>query len=88
MEEDDNENFEDYNNEEDYNDYNEDEEENEKKENKNEIKEINLNKQNINDYEIIQNKEIIKKRDAIIEEFINYSQLTYDEAELVLIYYD
>ena len=88
MEEDDNENFEDYNNEEDYNDYNEDEEENETKDNKNEIKEINLNEQNINDYEIIPNKEIIKKRDAIIEEFINYSQLTYDEAELVLIYYD
>ena len=88
MEEDDNENFEDYNNEEDYNDYNEDEEENETKDNKNEIKEINLNEQNINDHEIIQNKEIIKKRDAIIEEFINYSQLTYDEAELVLIYYD
>ena len=40
------------------------------------------------DFEIIQNSEVIKKRDEIIEEFINFSCLNYDEAELVLIYYN
>ena len=40
------------------------------------------------DYEIIQNSEIIKKRDAIIEKFIECSCLIYDEAELVLINYN
>ena len=64
------------------------EEEDKKKEdkNENEIKDI-YNKPNF-DYEIIQNSEIIKKRDAIIAKFIECSCLTYDEAELVLIYYN
>lgn len=37
------------------------------------------------DYEIIKNSEIIKKRDKLIEQFIECSCLNYDEAELVLI---
>ena len=40
------------------------------------------------DYEIIKNSEIIKKRDKIIEQFIECSCLNYDEAELVLIYFN
>ena len=77
-----NENYdEDYNDEE-YN-YEEDNKE-EKKEKENN----NIYKNPIIDYEIIQNSEIIKKRDGIIEKFIECSCLTYDEAELVLIYYN
>ena len=45
-------------------------------------------KQLIADYEIIKNSEIIKKRDKIIEQFIECSCLNYDEAELVLIYFN
>ena len=32
------------------------------------------------DFEIMQYSEVIKKRDEIIEEFINFSCLNYDEA--------
>ena len=90
MEDEDNDqNYEDYNDEEDYNDYNEEDiEDNNKEEEKNIKNEINLNEQPIKDYEIIQNSEIIKKRDIIIQKFIEFSNLSYDEAELVLIYYD
>ena len=40
------------------------------------------------DYEIIQNSEIIKNRDVIINNFIECSNLAYDEAELVLVNYN
>ena len=40
------------------------------------------------DFEIIQNSKIIQKRDDIIQKFIESSCLNYDEAELVLIYYN
>ena len=61
-EEDYNDNYEEYYNDE---EYNYEEEDNKKEDNKeNEIKDI-YNKPNF-DYEIIQNAEIIKKRDAII----------------------
>ena len=90
MEDEDNENYEDYNHEEDYNDCNEEDydDENDKKEDKKEKIDTKLDEQPIKDYEIIQNSEIIKKRDAIINQFIEFSNLSYDEAELVLIYYD
>ena len=90
MEDEDNENYEDYNHEEDYNDYNEEDydDENDKKEDKKEKIDTKLDEQPIKDYEIIKNSEIIKKRDAIINQFIEFSNLSYDEAELVLIYYD
>ena len=39
-------------------------------------------------YEIIKNSEIIKKRDVIIEKFVECSCLNYDEAELVLVNYN
>ena len=90
MEDEDNENYEDYNHDEDYNDCNEEDydDENDKKEDKKEKIDTKLDEQPIKDYEIIQNSEIIKKRDAIINQFIEFSNLSYDEAELVLIYYD
>ena len=47
-----------------------------------------MDEQPIKNFEIIKNSEIIKKRDAIIEKFIEFSNLNYDEAELVLVYYD
>ena len=84
--EDEEENYDDYNQEEDYNE--EDYEENNIKEEKEEKNEIKLNEKAVKDYEIIQYKEIIKKRDAIINKFIEFSELNYDEAELVLIDYD
>ena len=84
--EDEEENYDDYNQEEDYNE--EDYEENNIKEEKKEKNEIKLNEKAVKDYEIIQYKEIIKKRDAIINKFIEFSELNYDEAELVLIDYD
>ena len=89
MEEDD-ENYEDYNQEEDYNEYDieENEEEKDKKEEKKGKNDIKISEHPINDFEIIKNSEIIKKRDIIIEKFIEFSNLCYDEAELVLIYYD
>ena len=40
------------------------------------------------DYEIIQNSEIIKKRDKVIENFKECTDLNKDEAELVLINYN
>jgi hypothetical protein len=40
------------------------------------------------DFEIIQNSEIIKNRDVIINNFIECSNLAYDEAELVLVNYN
>ena len=58
------------------------------KENTKEKKVDDLYKKPSIDVEIIQNSEVIKKRDEIIEEFINFSCLNYDEAELVLIYYN
>ena len=90
MEDEENENYDDYNQEEDYNEYNEEDydDEKDKKEDKKEKVDVKLSDQAIKDYEIIQNSEIIKKRDAIIEKFIEFSNLSYDEAELVLIYYD
>ena len=90
MEDEENENYDDYNQEEDYNEYNEEDydDEKDKKEDKKEKVDVKLSEQPIKDYEIIQNSEIIKKRDAIIEKFIEFSNLSYDEAELVLIYYD
>ena len=85
----DNEINEDYNPEEDYNEYIEDElEDNNIKEETNKKDENNLGEQNLEDYEIIKNSEIIKKRDKVIEKFIEFSNLCYDEAELVLVYYD
>ena len=93
MEDNDNENYDDYNqdeeyyddyNEEDFNDNNNDNNKDEKKE-KNEI---HLDEQPIKNYEIIKNSEIIKNRDVMIEKFIEFSNLNYDEAELVLVYYD
>ena len=56
------------------------------------IEENNVNKNyNVNDrleeFEIIQNSEIIKNRDVIINNFMEFSNLNYDEAELVLVYY-
>ena len=84
--EDEEENFEDYNQEEYYND--EDFEENNIKEEKNDKIDINLQNKMKKDYEIIPYKEIIKKRDVIINKFIEFSDLCYDEAELVLIDYD
>ena len=79
--------YDDYNYEEEYN--NEDdikEDDNKKETKKNESNEIYTKP--ILDYEIIQNSEVIKKRDTIIEKFIEYSCLNYDEAELVLVYYN
>lgn len=78
---------------EDYNyedEYNEDEiyEDNNIKEDEKENKINDLYKKATFDYEIIQNSEIIKKRDAVIEKFIECSCLNYDEAELVLINYN
>ena len=79
----------DYNPEEDYNeDYNSEEEDDYQKEEKDEKIKTNLNEPQTKDYEIIQNSEIIKKRDEIINKFIEFSNLNYDEAELVLVYYD
>ena len=79
----------DYNPEEDYNeDYNAEEEDDYQKEEKDEKIKTNLNEPQTKDYEIIQNSEIIKKRDEIINKFIEFSNLNYDEAELVLVYYD
>ena len=78
----------------DYDDYNYEEEYNEddivEENNKiDEKKESNdLYKKPILDFEIIQNSEIIKKRDEVIHRFIECSCLDYDEAELVLIYYN
>ena len=87
--EEDNEINEDYNPEEDYNEYNEDDiEENNIKEEANKKDEINLDEHILKDYEIIKNSEIIKKRDKVIEKFIEFSNLCYNEAELVLVYYD
>ena len=84
--EDDNIDYDEYNQEEDYNEYNEDDiEDNLKTEEK---KEKLINEQSLKEYEIIKNSEIIKKRDVIISKFIEFSNLVYDEAELVLIYYD
>ena len=60
----------------------------------NEIIEENIDtkKENNNsqllEYEIIPNSEIIKKRDIIINNFIECSNLIYDEAELVLVNYN
>ena len=94
MEDNDNENYDDYNQDEEfYNDYNEEDFDednniNNKKDEKKEKNEINMDEQPIKNYEIIKNSEIIKKRDAIIEKFIEFSNLNYDEAELVLVYYD
>ena len=49
----------------------------------------NDNKINIiSEYEILKNDEFIKKRDLIIEKFMECSCLGYDEAELVLLYYN
>ena len=49
---------------------------------------IDIYKSPIIDYEIIQNSEIIKKRDKIIENFKECTDLNKDEAELVLINYN
>ena len=85
----DNEINEDYNPEEDYNEYNEDDiEDNNIKEETNKKDDFNLGEQSSKDYEIIKNSEIIKKRDKVIKKFIEFSNLCYDEAELVLVYYD
>ena len=73
---------------EDYNNYEDDYIENEiNEENENVQNQENNNNQLI-DFEIIQNSEIIKKRDAIINNFMECSNLSYDEAELVLVYYN
>ena len=94
MEDNDNENYDDYNQDEEYyneyneEDYDEDNNINNKKEEKKDKNEIIMDEQPIKNYEIIKNSEIIKKRDAIIEKFIEFSNLNYDEAELVLVYYD
>ena len=82
--------YDDYNDcnyEEDYN--NEDdicEDNNKKDTTKNDLNDAYKNP--ITDYEIIPNSEVIKKRDEVIEKFIECSCLNYDEAELVLIYYN
>ena len=77
---------EDYNYEEDYNEEDICEENNNKIDEKKQSNDIY--KKPILDFEIIQNSEIIKKRDEIIHKFIECSCLDYDEAELVLIYYN
>ena len=77
--------YEDYNYEEDYCE-DEIEEENKKVDEKKQSNDL-YNKSTL-DYEIIQNSEIIKKRDEVIQKFIECSCLDYDEAELVLIYYN
>ena len=51
------------------------------------IMDIEQNEQNNNktlDYEIIEQENIMKKRESLIEEFMECSCLNYDEAELVL----
>ena len=75
-----------YNYEDEYNQEEEIYEDNSKKEKKHKMKESSYDKPNI-DYEIIQNSEIIKKREGIIEKFVECSCLKNDEAELVLIFY-
>ena len=65
---------------EDINDLEKNEENSEKENNNNKINETL-------EYEILKNDEFIKKRDLIIEKFIECSNLEYDEAELVLHYY-
>ena len=73
----------------DYNNYEDDYAENEIiEENKDEKQDNLINTNQLNDYEIIQNSEIIKKRDVIINNFIECSNLNYDEAELVLVNYN
>ena len=76
-----------YNYEDEYNQEEEIYEDNSKKEKKHKMKESSYDKPNI-DYEIIQNSEIIKKREGIIEKFVECSCLKNDEAELVLIFYN
>jgi ariadne-1 len=49
---------------------------------------VDLSKKPTIEYEIIQNSEIIKKRDLVISNFIECSCLNYDEAELVLVNYN
>ena len=71
----------------DYNNYEEDCQENEIIEENPDTKKENDNCKSI-DYEIIQNSEIIKNRDVIINNFIECSNLVYDEAELVLVNYN
>ncbi len=73
----------------DYNNYEDDYAENEIIEENKDQKQNNLiDTSQLNDYEIIQNSEIIKKRDVIINNFIECSNLNYDEAELVLVNYN
>ena len=69
------------------NNYEDDYQENEIIEENKETKKENNNSQSL-EYEIIPNSEIIKKRDIIINNFIECSNLIYDEAELVLANYN
>ena len=71
---------------EDYNNYEDDYIENEINEENDNVQNQENNNNQLIDFEIIQNSEIIKKRDAIINNFMECSNLSYDEAELVLVY--
>ena len=57
-------------------------------ENENDESKQKSNNNKLEDFEIIPNSEIIKKRDVVINNFIECSNLNYDDGELVLVNYN